>query len=117
METVAPPPPLPVNSADKILAILCHVSPFISVPFLLPFIVWLAKRDDSSYVADHAKEALNFHLSLLLYGICALPLAFVLVGFFIWGALAIIMVICALIAAIRAGDGGFYRYPLTIRFF
>jgi uncharacterized Tic20 family protein len=69
-----PPPPVPAVSSDKTIAILCHVAPFIGVPFLLPFVVYLIKRDESPYVAAHAKEAFNFHLSILLYCLCLFPL-------------------------------------------
>ena len=114
--TTAPPLPVPLASSDKALAILCHVSLFIGVGFLLPFIVYLVKRDDSPFVAMHAKEVLNFHLSLLLYFICLIPLIFILIGIPIYAALGLMAFVCAIIGAIRAADGGFYFYPLTVRF-
>ena len=111
-----PTVPAPVDAGDKTLAILCHVSFFLGVGFILPLIVYLVKRNDSGFVAAHAREVLNFHISLLIYFICACPLILVLVGFFIWMALALLAFVCAIVAAIRAGEGGFFVYPLTIRF-
>ena len=105
------------DSNDKLLAILCHVSFFLGVGFLLPLIVYLVKRGDSVFVASHAGEVLNFHISLLIYFICAIPLCFVLIGIPIIMALGLMGFICAIIGAVRASDGGFYYYPLTIRFF
>jgi len=123
METSPPPipsplPPLPAPSAssDKALAILCHVSSFIGMAFLLPFIIFLVKRDESPFVAAHAREVLNFHLSLLIYCICLIPFIFILIAIPIYIVLAIMAFICAIIGAIRAADGAFYFYPLTIRF-
>jgi uncharacterized Tic20 family protein len=92
------------------------LSGFISVPFLLPLIVYLAMRHESSYVADNAREALNFHLSLLLYGIVACILMLVVIGAFLMGAIVLAYIVFSIIAAIKASEGGCYRYPLTIRF-
>jgi len=116
-----PPPPLtpiphPGRDNDKLLAILCHVSLFLGVGFILPLIVYLVKRADSPLIAAHAKEVLNFHISLMIYAFCALPFVFFLIGIPVIMALALVSFICAIIAAIRASEGGFYFYPLTIRF-
>ena len=107
---------MPGQGNDKLLAILCHVSIFLGVYFILPLIVYLAKRGESEMVAAHAREVLNFHLSLLLYSICAIPLVFVLIGIPILIALGLMAFICAIIATIKASEGGFFFYPLTIRF-
>jgi len=111
-----PPIPPPVQSNDKLLAILCHVSLFLGVGFILPLIVYLVKRGESEIVAAHAKEVLNFHISLLIYFICAFPLVLFLIGIPIMMALGLMAFICAIVTAIRASEGGFYFYPLTIRF-
>jgi uncharacterized Tic20 family protein len=113
-----PPPlsPTPVSSNDKLFAILCHVSVFISLPFILPLIVYLVKRGESEWCAAHAREALNFHLSILLYCLCTIPLVFILIGIPIYIVLGVLSFICAIVAAIKASDGGIYHYPLTIRF-
>jgi uncharacterized protein len=122
MDTLPPPPslPLPDQSNDKLLAILCHISLFLGVGFVLPLIIYLVKRAESPLVAAHAKEVLNFHLSLLLYGVCAVPVSLVFFCLPIWIpiflGLALMSFICAIIAAIQASEGGFYFYPLTIRF-
>ena len=111
-----PPMPPPDQGNDKLLAILCHVSLFLGVGFILPLIVYLVKRGESEIVAAHAKEVLNFHISLVIYTICAIPLVFILIGIPIFVALALMSFICAIVAAIKASEGGFYFYPLTIRF-
>ncbi len=112
-------PPLPSTSSeqshDKLWIILCHLSLILGVGFILPFIVFLVKRDESALVAAHAKEVLNFHISLLIYSICTFPFVFILIGIPMYIALGIMAFICAIIAAIKASEGGFYRYPITIR--
>ena len=119
METTAS---VPLASGDKALAILCHVSLFLGVGFLLPLVVFLVKRDDSPFVAFHAKEVLNFHLSILLYSVCTIPFFLVFFclffpfGIALYGALFLLAFVCAIIGAIRASEGNYYLYPLTIRF-
>lgn len=112
-----PPPSLPAPQGnDKTVIILCHLSVFLGVAFLLPLIIYLTSRRQSPLTAAHAAETLNFHLSMILYAVISIPLMFLLIGFLILPVLAIMTVVCAILAAIRASDGGFYYYPLTIRF-
>lgn len=100
---------------EKIWALLSHLSSFLGAPFLIPLIIYLAMRGDSDYVATNAREALNFHLSLLIYGVCCIPLIFVLVGIPLLILIALASLILAIVAAIKASEGGCYHYPLTIR--
>lgn len=115
MDTPPPVPPTPMSSDDKLWAILCHLSLLLGVGFLFPLVVYLVKRQDSPIAAEHAKEALNFHISVYLYGIASLLLCFVLIGFPLLIAVGIGSVVCAIIACIKASEGQLYRYPLTIR--
>ena len=53
----------------RTIAALSHLAAFagLAIPFgnvLGPLIVWLARRDDSPFIDDHGKQALNFQLSL-----------------------------------------------------
>lgn len=98
------------------------VSMVVAMAFIGPLIVYLVKKDDP-YVRRHAAEALNFNLSFLLYaivlGLVTIVGLLVLVGIlllplFVGLAIAWIVLIC--IAAVKAGRGEDYRYPLTIRF-
>jgi uncharacterized protein len=42
---------------------------------------------------------------------------FVLIGFLLFPILAVIDLIVTIIAAVKARDGVYYKYPMTIRFF
>ena len=42
-------------------------------------VVYLLKRDDSTFIADHAREAINFNLSMFIY-VLAVVIGVVLVG-------------------------------------
>jgi uncharacterized protein len=67
-------------------------------------------------VRAHAVESLNFNLSWLLYAILAVVLIVIGIGILILLALGIAYVVLIVIASIRANNGEFFRYPLTIRF-
>jgi uncharacterized Tic20 family protein len=73
-------------------------------------------KGDSEYVASNAKEALNFHLSLLIYGLCCIPLIFLLgLGVLLLIVIGLASLILAIVAAIKASEGGCYHYPFTLR--
>ena len=105
-----------LNGDDKALIILCHLSALLGVGFILPLVVYLIKKQEGGPAAVQAKEVLNFHLSVLLYSLCLLPLCFVIVRFVLLPVLGIGALVLAIIAAIKASDGFAYRYPLCIRF-
>lgn len=83
--------------------------------------VALVRPMDSNFVANHAKEAFNFNLSLFIYalaglvfGVLTLGLGF-LVVLPLWLVLAVMWLVCSVIATMRAADGLTYRYPFTFR--
>jgi hypothetical protein len=80
-----------------------------------PLVVWLAKRAESPEIDAHGKEALNFQISMLIYNLVAGVLCLVLIGFVLLGVLYLLNIIFVIIAALKAGEGEMYRYPLTIR--
>jgi uncharacterized Tic20 family protein len=81
-----------------------------------PLIVLLVFGPRSAYVRAHAVESLNFNLTWLLYAIIGVALAFLLIGIPILIALGIAYLVLVIIASVRANNGEFFRYPLTIRF-
>ena len=129
METSLPPP-LPVSPsapAPSLVTVrtwtaLCHASALLGVflhfpgHVLAPLIVWLVKRDESPEIDAHGKEALNFQISMLIYNAVAAVFCLVLIGFVLLPVLWVLNAILVIIAAIKASDGKFFRYPLTIRF-
>ncbi len=108
--------PLPVSSSDRLWCIACHLSGVVGAPIILPLIVYLVMKQESAFVTGHAREALNFHLSLLLYTILLIPLCFIGVGFVLGGVLFILYVVLSILAAIKSSENLPYRYPITIRF-
>ena len=103
------------KGSDKIWSMLSHLSALLGVGFVLPLVVYLAMRNESEFVATNAREALNFHISVLIYGLCCLPLIFILIGIPLLIALGLGSLVLAIIATIKASNGLHYRYPLTLR--
>ena len=116
------PPTAPPLPNVRTWAALCHASAllgvFIHFPghLLAPLTVWLMKRDESPDLDAHGKEAVNFQLSMLIYNVVAAVFCLILIGFVFLAVLWVLNAVFAIIAAIKASDGEFYRYPMTIRF-
>jgi uncharacterized Tic20 family protein len=106
---------------ERTWGMLAHLSalaglvlPLIGI-VLGPLLVWLARREESEFVAGHAKEALNFNISVLLGALACMLLMLVFVGFLLGTALFIAWLVMTLIAAIKASEGHPYRYPFSLR--
>lgn len=117
---VQPPPPGSVPSADsRNWAVAAHLSSLVmllGIPSLIgPLVVWLIKKDQDPFVADQAKEALNFNISVFLYAVVSTILALVLVGLVLLVMVGIGWVVLTILAAVEASKGNAYRYPFTLR--
>lgn len=103
-----------VTSDERLLAILCHVlTLFFS--FIPPLVIYLLKRDESHFVREHAKESLNFQITLAIAYIVSIILIILLVGILMLMALGFVHLILVIVAAVRAADNQLYRYPFSIR--
>ncbi len=101
---------------------VCNISAlcvYIGIPIgniLAPLIIWLVKKEESPFIDRQGKEALNFQISMSIYGLIAWVLSFILIGFLLLAILIPVHIIFTVIAAVKANDGIDYRYPLCIRF-
>jgi hypothetical protein len=106
---------------ERTWGMLAHLSALVGLILPLagivigPLVVWLARRDESEFVAGHAKEALNFNISVLLGALACMLLMLVFIGFLLGTALFIAWLVMTLIAAIKASEGQTYRYPFSLR--
>lgn len=100
------------SSDEKILAILAHVLTLIGW-FIPPLIIYILKKDESSFVSQHAKESLNFQLTITL--VCILLVISIIGALLLW-AVGVIVLVFVILASIQANNGSPYRYPLNIRF-
>jgi uncharacterized Tic20 family protein len=107
------------TSDQRSLAALSHISAFVmflGIPAVIgPLVAWLLKRDDE-FVGYHAREALNFNISFMIYGIAAAISIILLVGLILLPVVLVTWFILVIVASIKASAGEYYEYPLTIRF-
>jgi uncharacterized Tic20 family protein len=119
-DSQAPPPagesgalPVAQNQDDKTMGLLCHLlGPFTH--FLGPLVIWLIKKDQSKFVDDQGKEALNFQILILLLHLAAGVTCLLIPGA-LNGIVGILSLVFSIIAAMEANKGVAYRYPFNIR--
>lgn len=108
------------DSDARTMAMLAHLLGALC-GFLGPLIIWLVKKDESRFVDDQGREALNFQLTLLIAYVAIVVLHMV-TTFATWGVLpfpliiGVFQLVFGIIGAVRANNGEYYRYPFSIRF-
>ncbi len=105
---------------DRNLGMLAHLLAFAGLVIPLgsilgPLVLYLVKRDQSPFVSDHARESLNFQLTLFLAALVCVPLCFVLIGFALLFALFVLEIVQVIKATIAASEGRNYDYPFCLR--
>lgn len=138
-----------LTNDEKNWAIGAHLSAFSGVVIPLgsllgPMVVWMIKKNESEFVNEHGKAALNFQISFFIYTLIFVgglivnlfklipqlsvlennadpTQVFSILGSWMIWILPLIIIslfklIVIIIAAIKAGDGKSYTYPLTISF-
>ena len=100
---------------DRNMATIAHVLGIVT-GFIGPLIIWLLKKDQSPFVEDQGKEALNFQLTLLIGWIIAGASTAICIGFVLMPAVLVCAIIFGIMGAMATNKGEAYRYPLNIRF-
>lgn len=96
------------------MAMLCHLLGIVG--FFAPLVIWLIEKDKHRFVDEHGRAAMNYQISIMIYYLVSSALCFVIVGFFLVAALAILHVIFVIIGAVKASKGKPWRYPIAITF-
>jgi uncharacterized Tic20 family protein len=122
-------------AAGKTWAIVSHLGMFAG-GFILPLAIYLAQKDQNDFVRHHARESLNFQLTILLVQLLTMPFFFVTffaslpadsntnagppAGFFaffaIYAVIAIGAIVLSIFGAVRASQLVWWRYPVRIPF-
>lgn len=121
-----------ITQNDKNYSALIHFSGFAGYffplgNFIMPLILWSIKKEESNFIYEHGKNAVNFQLSLLIYtfllALLIIPITILTLGL---GLIAVILaiipafllsIILVVSACIKALNGEPYDYPFTIEFF
>lgn len=123
-----PPPPAtpgsepgsPANTtSDQNLIVFIHLGVLAGfiVPILglvLPLVLWLTNRARPD-VERAGKEVANWLLFTAIASLVSLPFVFCYIGFLMLFAIAVAMLVCAIIGAVKASRGEFFSYPMPFR--
>jgi uncharacterized Tic20 family protein len=93
------------------MGMFCHLGGIIG-GFILPLVIWMMKKEESEFIDDQGKEALNFQITIFLAHM-TIGLITCGLGIFIIAPLAIVF---SVLGAMAANRGEWYRYPMNIRF-
>ena len=109
-----------VTQEERSWGILLHLSGLAGLVFpfgnlIAPLVLWLIRKDRSTFLDDQGREVLNFQIAFSIYLILSAILIFVLVGFVLLPVIVITGLVLMIIAAVRANEGTWYRYPLIFR--
>jgi uncharacterized protein len=112
------------TSEERTMAILSHILCIVAW-FIAPLVIYLVKKDESAYVRAHARESLNFQITLFLAWIAvwivSMILGFIVSFFsfflmpFIFLILGIGALVLIIIATIRASENKLYKYPFSLK--
>lgn len=118
------------STMNHLAGLLSLMSAGVPLPGLLgTIIMWRIKHNDSPFLDDHGREAVNFQISLVIYALGAVALG-TTISVVTFGLAAPLVVIAAPLAyvayvalnlvgcirgAIAANKGEYYRYPMSIR--
>jgi uncharacterized Tic20 family protein len=109
-----------VTQEERSWGVLLHLSGLAGLVFpfgnlIAPLVLWLIRKDRSTFLDDQGREVLNFQIAFSIYLILSAILIFVLVGFVLLPVIVITGLVLMIIAAVRANEGTWYRYPLIFR--
>lgn len=111
------------ESDEKTMGMLSHILGIVT-GFVGPLIIWMIKKDESPFVNDQGKEALNFQITLAVGYVAAgilhlfamvfvAPLACVTSLLFM--ALGVASIVFSILGGLEANKGNAYRYPFALR--
>ncbi len=79
-----------------------------------PLIIWLIKKDQSKFVDDQGKEAMNFQITMMILHVIGGATACFTFGA-INGVAYVLSIVFGIIGGLEANKGVAYRYPFAIR--
>ncbi|MFB3166312.1 DUF4870 domain-containing protein [Neobacillus sp. 179-C4.2 HS] len=103
-----------IKSEERMLAAILYVVSLF-FPIIGPLVIWLLKKDESSFINYHGREYFNFFISYTVYSVISGILIFLIVGIILLWILGIMALVFTIIAAVKAYEGNEYRFPLIFR--
>src|SRR4051794_28359552 len=110
----------------RLWGMILHLSILAGYPIpvaglVAPIVIWQVKKNELPGLDAHGKNAVNWILSFIIYNLVCFILFITLILSIIAIPLAIALhvigVIFPIIAGIKANNGEYWKYPLSITFF
>lgn len=106
------------ESDEKTMGLLAHLLGAVACVFG-PLIIWLIKKDESPFVDDQGKEALNFQITVLIGYVSGAIISLIpfigCIGALLVPAVWVGSVIFSILGCVEANKGLAYRYPFALR--
>ena len=103
---------------EKMMGMLAHILGAVTA-FIGPLIIWQIKKDESPFVADQGKEALNFQITVAIGYFAAIIIGFIpvvqCITVLLFPAIGIASLVFSILGGLEANKGNVYRYPFAIR--
>lgn len=107
---------------ERMWAMFAHLSALANlivwlpgVNIIGPLVIWLVKKNEMPLVEKEGKEALNFQISMAIYGAVAFILCFIVIGMALLPLIALANLILVIMASVKVSNGETFTYPCTIR--
>lgn len=107
---------MPVSREERIFAALIFGLSFFTT-FIGPLIVWLLKKDESTYVDYYGKLYFNFTITYFIFGLVAGFSAIILIGFILIPIVGVAYLVFTIIGIVKAYEGTYYKIPFIIEIF
>ena len=116
-------PPMGLQTAEeKQMGLFLHLSQLVNIilpplGIIAPIVIWQLQKDKMPGLDAHGKMVTNWIISSVIYWIVSCLLLFVfLVGLIPMLGLMIAGIVFPIVGGIKANNGEFWEYPLTIKF-
>ena len=107
---------------EKQMGLLLHLSQLANIVLfpagvIAAILIWQLNKDKIPALDAHGKMVTNWMISMIIYGIISVILIFAFfIGLIPLLGLMIAGIVFPIIGAIKANNGEFWEYPLTIKF-
>jgi hypothetical protein len=102
----------------KTMGMLAHLL-VIFTGFIGPLIIWLVKKDQSPFVNQQGKEALNWAITILIGAVGSIIIGIIpfvgILACVIYPAVIVCNIVFGILSTITVNKGQPYRYPVCIR--
>lgn len=97
---------------------LMHITQFAGaivalLGFIVPILMWTTNKDTNENVDKHGKNILN---AMISYAVYAVVLCITVIGIPVAIILGVLYAVFVIIAAVKANNGEYWKYPFTIQF-